>query len=158
MENGVFWGDDLSNAILKGVKFYNVTFSWGNLYNVDLSNSKLDYNTSFYYTNLQNANFSNAVLTNVYLSYADLSNANFSNSIIIQPRFYDDIILNSETDFDGSIIDDSNFINYLKKKSCKNIPDIIKNKKELKEKLEKKDDINLQFRKHAYKRSDLPYE
>ncbi|MGE0242599.1 MAG: pentapeptide repeat-containing protein [Nitrososphaeraceae archaeon] len=158
MENGVFWGVDLSNAILKGVKFYDVTFSWGNLSNTDLSNSKLCYNTSFYYSNLQNANFSNAVLTNVYLSYADLSSANLSNSIIIQPRFYDDIILNSKTDFKDAIIDDSNFINYLKEKSCKNIPDIIKNKKELKEKLEKKSNIKLEFRKHAYKRSDLPQE
>lgn len=85
---------------------------------------------------------SNAVLSNVYLSNTNLWNANLSNSIIIQPRFYNDVIVNSDSDFDGSLIDDNNFIKYLQKNSCKNIPDMIRNKKELKEKIEKQESIN----------------
>ena len=121
-----------------------------------ISNAKLLSNTSLYYARLQNANLSNAVLCSVYLSNADLSHANLSNTIISNPRFSDDLILDSESDFNGSLIDDSEFIKYLQKKSCKNIPNIIKNKDELKEKMLKKGTTNGDVRYYILKRSKLP--
>lgn len=52
-------------------------------------------------------------------------------------KSYEGIKLNKETDFLGSLIDDPNFIKILQNNACKNIPNVIKNKKELWEKLKK---------------------
>jgi hypothetical protein len=65
-------------------------------------------------------------------------------------------MLDSESDFNGSIIDDSEFIKYLQKKSCKNIPNIIRNKTELKEKMLEKGTTNGDRRYYILKRSKLP--
>ena len=86
----------------------------------------------------------------------NLSHANLSNTIICNPRFYDDIILDRESDFNGSLIDDSKFIKYLQKQSCKNIPNIIKNKDELKGKMLEKGTTKGGVRYYILRRSDLP--
>ena len=121
----------------------------------NLFSAKLLYNTSLYCTNLQNAILSNAVLSDVYLSNAVPFPCSLSNTIISNSRFFDDIILDSESDFDGSIIDDSEFIKYLQKKSCQNIPNIIRNKIELKEKMLEKDTTKGDIRYYILKRSKL---
>ena len=129
--------------------------SYANLSHANFFSAKLLYITSLYCATLQNAILSNAVLSDVYLSNADLFHATLSNTIISNPRFSDDIILDSESDFDGSIIDDSEFIKYLQKKSCQNIPNIIRNKDELKEKMLEKDTTKGDIRYYILKRSKL---
>jgi hypothetical protein len=41
-------------------------------------------------------------------------------------------------DFEGAIIDDENFLNYLRAHNAKNIPPVIKDKKELRKRLEER--------------------
>ena len=52
---------------------------------------------------------------------------------LINNKGYADLAVNHSTDFKDAIITDMNIINYLSKNSCKNIPTVIKNKKELRE-------------------------
>lgn len=81
---------------------------------------------------------------------------NYNNDTVMTDiKSYEGIKLNKETDFLGSLIDDPNFIKILQNNACKNIPNVIKNKKELREKL-KKNSINKDVTDYMVGISQLP--
>jgi uncharacterized protein YjbI with pentapeptide repeats len=128
---------NLSDAKLITAKFHYANLSYSKLSRSNLSHTNLS-RANLSNVDLSYANLSYANLSNVDLSYANLSNAKLANTIIININRYDNIILNQETDFDDSIIDDKDFIKKLEENTCQNIPNIIPNKKVLREKLKEK--------------------
>jgi tetratricopeptide (TPR) repeat protein len=152
---------DFSNANLSNANLTNTTLVATNLSNANLSHSNL-YLSIVVETNFSNANLSYANLTNanlqfkdreIYkrydlifhanfsesnLNYANLSGAKLSEAIIINPRTYEGLTLNNETDLSKAIIDDSKFIDYLHQYTS-NTPPKIHTKKQLREKLNQRD-------------------
>jgi hypothetical protein len=112
-------------------------------------------------TNLSGAVLSRAKLSEANLSWANLSRANLSGadistSIIIEPQNYEEIKLNEKTNFENAISDNIYFI-YHASEYTKNISNMVKNKKELKSKLEKML-FNKQELEFVLKASKLPEE
>jgi hypothetical protein len=121
--------------------------------NVNLIGADLRY-TKFINTNLTNVKFTGANLDHAVIvidpkKYAkfninnvDFSDARLTNSLIIVPDDTFNFNYNQNTDFNGSIIDNPNFIDYIKITSnkAKGIPKKIQNKKELKQILNERKD------------------
>ncbi len=91
------------------------------------------------------ADLSNADLSYANLSYADLSYANLASSIIIGVKF---LVKNNKKHYPGSknarfddstIIDDEELWRHLCNNNAKNVPPAVRDKKELREKLEERD-------------------
>jgi uncharacterized protein YjbI with pentapeptide repeats len=86
--------------------------------------------------NLSQANLSSADLTEVNLSNTELQDASLINAILINISDFTNLKAN-KTKFDNAIIDNADFIDYLvNKTNAENVPKKIKNKLELKAKLE----------------------
>jgi uncharacterized protein YjbI with pentapeptide repeats len=116
-------GANLSKAFLSGAFLSGADLSKANLIRANLSEA-----------NLSKANLSEANLSKANLSKANLSGAKLLNTVIINCEF-SDAIMNTYTDFSSAIIDDPDFLKHLREKGYQNIPDQIKNKQELREKL-----------------------
>lgn len=115
------------------------------LENVNLAGADLRY-TKFINTNLTNVKFTGANLDHVVIvidpkeypkfniNNVDFSDARLTNSLIIVPGDTFNFKYNQNTDFNGSIIDNPNFIDYIKITSNKarGIPRKIQNKEDLK--------------------------
>jgi hypothetical protein len=67
---------------------------------------------------------------------ANLPKAKLTMALMINVKL-SDAILDAQTDFSDAIIDDSDSLKYLHEKQSQNIPNEIKNKRELREKLMK---------------------
>ena len=105
--------------------------------------------------NLEGANLEGAKLLYVNIFNTILSSANLSNAIILNIKYFDGLILNQDTDFADSIIDNKSFLELLQNNSCKNIPNVISNKKELEEKLNVKG-FDRETIKFLISKSELP--
>jgi uncharacterized protein YjbI with pentapeptide repeats len=113
------------------------------LSNADFSNKNLK-SINFRSANLSGAKFAGANLSNANFSYADLQDANLSNanlvsSVIIGLKFGDNekhYPLCQNANFDNAITDDENLSRYFQENKSKSIPAAVKDKKELREKLE----------------------
>jgi uncharacterized protein YjbI with pentapeptide repeats len=140
---------DLSATILSDANLSNTKLCDTILYDTDLSNTDLSeadlsganlsrsdlYNTYLHRANLHHAKFYGSVLSNIDLSQADLSGANLSNSIIINIKDFTDLKLDNNTNFENSIIDDTEFIDHITKGNAQGIPKVIKGSTELEERL-----------------------
>jgi hypothetical protein len=102
------------------------------LFRADLSGANLS-GANLSWTKLSGANLSEA-----NLSGADLSGAKLLNTVIIDCKF-SNAIIDTYTDFSNAIIVDPDFLKHLREKRSQNIPDEIKNKQELREKLRNRD-------------------
>ena len=87
--------------------------------------------------NLAGATLAQANLVDSNLEKANLEGARLSNSLIINPRKYQSLKINEATSFNDSIIDDTDFIDYINN-FTKIIPTKIKHKNQLKIMLEGK--------------------
>ncbi len=140
---------DLSAAIISDANLSHTILCEAILYDTDLSNTDLSeaklvganlsrsdlYNTDLHKADLSHAKFYGSVLSQVDLSQADLSGANLSNSIIIKIKDFKDLKLDNTTNFENSIIDDAEFIDYIIKGNAQGIPTEIKDLTELEERL-----------------------
>jgi hypothetical protein len=77
-----------------------------------------------------------ADLSGATLSHADLSHANLGYSIIIGARYEDHDLKCVGANFQDATIDDEDLAILLSKGNAKNVPPTIKDKEELKKKLE----------------------
>jgi GTPase SAR1 family protein len=139
-------GDDLSGADLSGADLRMANLRMANLRMANLRMANLRManlsGANLSEANLSEANLSWAFLSRTNLSGADLNGANLSVSVIIGPLYTPalkstiiDTRIDSNTSFDGAIIDDPDFIDYIRRYTNK-VPEKIANKKELKMKLE----------------------
>ena len=116
-------GVDLPGANLSGAFLSGANLSGAFLYKVDLSGA-----------NMPKVDLSGANMRKVDLSGANLSGAKLLKTIIINCKF-SDATIDPYTDFSNAIIDDPEFLNYLREKGLNNIPNEIVNKQQLKEEL-----------------------
>ena len=128
---GEFVRLDLSN-----VDLHDAYLEGADLGSADLENANLRY-ANLRYANLWRANLNDADLRSAQLKGTDLKGADLNGAIIIAPQNYLNLTLDKETNFSNSIIDDYDFIDYISK-STKNVPEKLKNKEELKLKLEQR--------------------
>jgi uncharacterized protein YjbI with pentapeptide repeats len=138
---------DLSDAILSGAHLSNANLSWTDLSEANLSNANLS-NANLSNANLSNANLSHADLYRVNLSGANLtttnlSGANLASSTIIGVKFIDEeeYPLCKDANFDNAtIIDDEQLYRHFRNNNSnpRSIPPAVKDKKELREKLEQR--------------------
>lgn len=143
-----FGGIDLRRKKLKLINLEGINLSDARLTYADLSKSKLSEadlsNARLLGAKLSEADLSNANLSGTELSYSDLSGANLSSSIIIgvklvvkENKIYYPQCANAK--FDGAtIIDDQGLRRHFYTNGSKSVPPAVKNKKELREKLEKR--------------------
>ena len=134
---------DLLEANLSKANLSNADLSEANLSNADLSEANLvKANLSF--ANLSNADLSFANLSKANLSNADLSDGNLASSIIIGAKF---LVKNNKkcyprfrnAEFNVStIIDDEELWRHLCNSNTKNVPPAVKNKGELRARLEQR--------------------
>jgi uncharacterized protein YjbI with pentapeptide repeats len=135
---------DMSGANLTGA----------NLTRADMSGANLT-GAFLYRANLTGANLTRANLTRANLTRAYLLGANLTNSIIVNNIFSEDTVV-ADTNFKYAIIDNHEFLEYLRKNQCKNIPEEeIRNKQELRLKLESKN-IPQYFMDYLLETSKLP--
>jgi Pentapeptide repeats (8 copies) len=107
---------------------FSEDLSYANLSDANLSDA-----------DLSSADLSTAKLFGADLSSADLSSATLQNSIIIGARYRDNDLKCVDADFKDAIIDDENLTMRLSSnKNTKNVPPAVKNKRELREKLEER--------------------
>jgi uncharacterized protein YjbI with pentapeptide repeats len=135
---------DLTRAILPGADLYEADLYEANLseaflWDADLSEADLS-EASLAGASLLKADLTGADLSDANLYGADLTGANLSmtkllNTIILNCKFAN-VIVDKYTDFSDSIISDPDFLKHLREKGSRNIPDGIKNKKELRERLQ----------------------
>ena len=83
------------------------------------------------------SNLSGANLFGANLSGANLIGANLLKAVIINCKF-SNAIIDTHTDFSNAIIDNPDFLKHLHEKGCQNIPDEIRNKPELRERIAEK--------------------
>ena len=156
LSNSFLIRTNLSNSYMLNTQIVNANFDNSNLSNSDLSGSKIS-DSHFINTDLSNSDltyvtFDKVNLSNTDLSNTDLSNSNISNSLIINLKNKNgyNFIVNSKTNFKGSIILDDDLANYLKSFHCKNV-EVIKNH-ELAEKLKQNPSLldlnNMQIEEH----------
>jgi uncharacterized protein YjbI with pentapeptide repeats/GTPase SAR1 family protein len=159
---------NLSGADLSGADLSGADLSGADLRGTDLIEANL-IEANLIEANLRGANLSGADLRKDFLieanlSAADLSGADLSESVIIGPRYKDDdlfgphtkdIRIDSNTSFDGAIIDDRDFLDYIRRYTNK-VPEKIANKKELKMKLEGMPFYTDAQKNVAVQRSKLP--
>jgi uncharacterized protein YjbI with pentapeptide repeats len=175
LSNAFFCSADLSNAKLSGayVPFASPDFSKAKLPRSDLSDAKISganlseadlSEADLFYTDLSNANLSYSNLSGANLSGANLSGANLSkakleSSIIIAGKFDDKIErgnLCEDADFDNAIIDNESLRRYFHNNNAKNLPPAAKDKKELRETLEKRGYAPEKFNRWVSS-SSIPY-
>ena len=118
-------GADLVGARLWGANLISTRLWGANLRDAHLVGAKL-----------MGANLGGARLVGVDLGGADLKHTELTNSIIINPH-YESLTVNSSTEFNNAIIDDSQFIDYITQYT-RNVPQKIKDKKKLRRELAKK--------------------
>jgi uncharacterized protein YjbI with pentapeptide repeats len=146
---------DLTIANLSGANLYGATLVGADLSEADLSKanfveanlSKADLSkANLVGADLSRADLSGAIFVEADLSKADLSEANLFEANLPKAKLtmalminvkLSDAILDAQTDFSDAIIDDSDSLKYLHEKQSQNIPNEIKNKRELREKLMK---------------------
>ena len=130
----------LSGADLTLVTSYDANLSEAYLYKANLTEARL------YGVNLSGAN----------LTDAKLSGADLARSIIVSNIFSEDTVVTDTTDFKDAIIDNHEFLEYLRKNQCKNIPEEeIRNKQQLKLKLETRN-LDQSIRDYLLEISKLP--
>jgi uncharacterized protein YjbI with pentapeptide repeats len=149
-------GSNLSFSILAGTNLSRSNLTHSKLIYTDFSDTKyrLHSQSRLHFHSLSDANKSSNILLPADMSYANLSEAilvlpnlsrlklngtNFSSAIIINPTNYDKPEMNDDTNFKKSFTDDSEFIEYLDKQKCNNLPTKIKNKNILKKMLIEKE-------------------
>jgi uncharacterized protein YjbI with pentapeptide repeats len=128
-------GADLVGARLWGANLISTRLWGANLRDAHLVGAKL-MGANLGGARLVGANLGGARLVGVDLGGADLKHTELTNSIIINPH-YESLTVNSSTEFNNAIIDDSQFIDYITQYT-RNVPQKIKDKKKLKRELAKK--------------------
>jgi uncharacterized protein YjbI with pentapeptide repeats len=128
-------GADLVGARLWGANLISTRLWGANLRDAHLVGAKL-MGANLGGARLVGANFGGARLVGVDLGGADLKHTELTNSIIINPH-YESLTVNSSTEFNNAIIDDSQFIDYITQYT-RNVPQKIKDKKKLRRELAKK--------------------
>ena len=154
---------DLQNFRLSGSILFRANLSGANLSAAILSGADLSA-ASLSAADLSAADLSGAILSAADLSGADLSGANLSEANLSWAKFLNTVIINCKlsnaiiatyTDFSKAIIDDPDFPRHLHQKGVRNIPDEIKNKQELREKLLTRD-FNRETIDYYLRLSQLP--
>jgi uncharacterized protein YjbI with pentapeptide repeats len=134
---------NLSFANLSKADLVEADVSKADLVEANLSNADLS-EANIFKADLSEANFSEANLSKANLSNADLSDGNLASSIIIGAKF---LVKNNKkcyprfrnTEFnDSTIIDDEQLWRHLCNSNTKNVPPAVKNKGELRAKLEQR--------------------
>jgi uncharacterized protein YjbI with pentapeptide repeats len=128
-------GADLVGARLWGANLISTRLWGANLRDAHLVGAKL-MGANLGGARLVGANLGGARLVGVDLGGADLKHTELTNSIIINPH-YESLTVNSSTEFNNAIIDDSQFIDYITQYT-RNVPQKIKDKKKLRRELAKK--------------------
>jgi uncharacterized protein YjbI with pentapeptide repeats len=128
-------GADLVGARLWGANLISTRLWGANLRDAHLVGAKL-MGANLGGARLVGANLGGARLVGVDLGGADLKHTELTNSIIINPH-YESLTVNSSTQFNNAIIDDSQFIDYITQYT-RNVPQKIKDKKKLRRELAKK--------------------
>jgi uncharacterized protein YjbI with pentapeptide repeats len=128
-------GADLVGARLWGANLVSTRLWGANLRDAHLVGAKL-VGANLGGARLVGANLGGARLVGVDLGGADLKHTELTNSIIINPNF-ESLTVNSSTEFNNAIIDDSQFIDYITQYT-RNVPQKIKDKKKLRRELAKK--------------------
>ena len=128
-------GADLVGARLWGANLISTRLWGANLRDAHLVGAKL-MGANLGGARLVGANLGGARLVGVDLGGADLKHTELTNSIIINPH-YESLAVNSSTEFNNAIIDDSQFIDYITQYT-RNVPQKIKDKKKLRRELAKK--------------------
>ena len=128
-------GADLVGARLWGANLISTRLWGANLRDAHLVGAKL-MGANLAGARLVGANLGGARLVGVDLGGADLKHTELTNSIIINPH-YESLTVNSSTEFNNAIIDDSQFIDYITQYT-RNVPQKIKDKKKLRRELAKK--------------------
>ncbi|MGI0021551.1 MAG: pentapeptide repeat-containing protein, partial [Nitrososphaeraceae archaeon] len=128
-------GADLVGARLWGANLISTRLWGANLRDAHLVGAKL-MGANLGGARLVGANLGGARLVGVDLGGADLKHTELTNSIIINPH-YESLTVNSSTEFNNAIIDDSQFIDYITQHT-RNVPQKIKDKKKLRRELAKK--------------------
>jgi uncharacterized protein YjbI with pentapeptide repeats len=139
---------DLSKAYLSKAYLSKAYLSKAYLYGADLSEANLSK------ADLSEANLSKANLYGADLSEANLSRAMLLSTVIIN-CIYSKVIVDTHTDFSNAMIDNPDFLKHLREKGCKNIPNEIKNKQELRREL-LKTDLNHETLEYYLGLSQLP--
>ena len=166
LSGAILSGANLSNASLEVTNLLRANLSRANLSTANLSRANLLRanlsNANLSRANLSEANLSRAILSNANLSGvilsdtdlsdANLSGANLSDSIIINSKD-DGLIIDKNTNFNNGITDNWTFIDYISE-FTKNVPEKIKDKKELQRKLIGR--ISIQLIGEITKNSKLP--
>jgi uncharacterized protein YjbI with pentapeptide repeats len=120
---------DISNSQFATINIKDAVMMWSNLVNTHLS--KIDFEN----VNLKGANFSNAMFLDVSFENVNLIGANFTDAIIINILSYNELKVNSKTNFLNAIIDDPQLIKFLEQANCMNVPEKIYEKSALYKKL-----------------------
>jgi GTPase SAR1 family protein len=145
---------DLSRADLRAAKLDEADLRAAKLDEADLRAAKLDE------ADLSEANLSEAIFIGAYLKGAILSGTNLRESVIISPVYsVTHTRIDSNTSFDGAIIDDPAFIHYIRQYTNK-VPEKIANIEELKMKLEGMPfitNIKTDLQENLVRRSKLPF-
>jgi len=128
-------GADLVGARLWGANLISTRLWGANLRDAHLVGAKL-MGANLGGARLVGANLGGARLVGVDLGGADLKHTELTNSIIINPH-YESLTVNSSTEFNNAIIDDSQFIDYITQYT-RNVPQKIKDKKKLRRELARK--------------------
>ena len=142
LTGAILIGANLTGAILIGANLTGAILTGAYLFMANLSEAYL------FMANLTGANLTGANLTGANLTKANLTGAKLLDAIIINCKF-SNAIIDAYTNFSNATIDDPDFLKHLREKGSQNIPDEIKNKQELIEKLLKRNlaqeiiDINL---------------
>ncbi|MDW0299708.1 MAG: pentapeptide repeat-containing protein [Nitrososphaeraceae archaeon] len=123
-------GTNLGGADLVGARLWGANLISTRLWGANLRDAHLVG------ARLMGANLGGARLVGVDLGGADLKHTELTNSIIINPH-YESLTVNSSTEFNNAIIDDSQFIDYITQYT-RNVPQKIKDKKKLRRELAKK--------------------
>jgi uncharacterized protein YjbI with pentapeptide repeats/GTPase SAR1 family protein len=134
-------GTNLQGANLEDAELHGANLSRARLVDANLNNAELT-GANLTNANLQNANLSNAYLygaslVSANLGFANLAGANLKTAILISIANYQGVKLDDATKFEDSIIDNPQFIGYIRG-FTKSIPKIIEDKKRLKTVLEER--------------------
>jgi uncharacterized protein YjbI with pentapeptide repeats/GTPase SAR1 family protein len=150
---------DLSEADLRAAKLIEANLRAAKLDEANLRAAKLD-EADLSEANLSEANLSEAIFIGAYLKGAILSGTNLRESVIISPVYsVTHTRIDSNTSFDGAIIDDPAFIHYIRQYTNK-VPEKIANIEELKMKLEGMPfitNIKTDLQENLVRRSKLPF-
>jgi len=130
-----FSGSDLTEARMQRANLLESSFTLSKLFGADFS----DVNTDLPHQDRTSYD----TIYDIDLSKSNLSEANFSGAklqyaVIVSPESFDGMIVNEETDFSYAVIDDPEFIEYLKKYTTK-VPSALTSKEELRRAFNERD-------------------